>query len=123
MDLGTLIPIVITVIIHVIGIGIFLVWFAAGRPMSKQQFDLWWKDVHFFPAWVRNRKQKQLTRRQAVKLLPLSGAKRNGTQELFAIYPGIGHERAETNAHPSEQGLAGSTDVEPYNIASRKERQ
>jgi L-asparagine transporter-like permease len=62
MDLSTLIPIVITVIIHVIGIGIFLVWFAAGRPMSKQQFQRWWKDVQFLPAWVRNRKPERLTR-------------------------------------------------------------
>jgi hypothetical protein len=62
MDLGTLIPIVITVVIHVIWIGTFLVWFVAGRPMSKQQFQRWWKDIHFLPAWIRNRKGEQLTR-------------------------------------------------------------
>ena len=62
MDLGTLIPIVITVVIHLIGIGIFLVWFAAGRPMSRRQLQRWWKDVHFLPAWIRNPKREQLTR-------------------------------------------------------------
>ena len=66
MDLGTLIPIVITGVIHLIGIGIFLVWFATGRPMSKQQFQHWWKDVHFLPAWIRSRKREQLTRRGTV---------------------------------------------------------
>ena len=62
MDVWTLIPIVTTVIIHVIGIGIFLVWFAAGRPMSKRQFDVWWKEVRILPAWARNRKREQPTR-------------------------------------------------------------
>ena len=62
MDLGTLIPIVITAVIHLIGIGAFLIWFAAGRPISKQQLQRWWKDVHFFPAWTRNHKREQLTR-------------------------------------------------------------
>ena len=62
MDLVNLIPIVITIVIHLIGIGIFLVWFAAGRPMSKEQLQHWWNDIHFLPAWIRNRKREHLTR-------------------------------------------------------------
>ena len=62
MDLGTLILIAITVVIHLIGIGVFLFWFAIGRPMSKQQLEGWWRGVHFLPAWIRNHKREQFNR-------------------------------------------------------------
>ena len=63
MELGTIIAIVITVVVHLIGIGGFLVWFAAGFPLSIEQFQRWWNDVHFLPEWIRNQNRGQLTRK------------------------------------------------------------
>jgi hypothetical protein len=53
MDFATFTITVATVIIHALGIGGFLVWFAAGRPMSKRELQRWWKEVHFIPDWMR----------------------------------------------------------------------
>jgi hypothetical protein len=57
MDVATLLIIAATVVIHLIGIGLFLVWFAAGRPMSVEALRRWWKEVEFLPPWLRRRKK------------------------------------------------------------------
>ena len=57
MDIATLTAIVITVVIHLIGIGLFLVWFAAGRPMSRKALGAWWKNVHILPRWKESRRK------------------------------------------------------------------
>jgi L-asparagine transporter-like permease len=49
MDLQTFLMIAVTVVIHLIGIGLFIVWLAAGKPMSAQELKAWWKKVRFLP--------------------------------------------------------------------------
>jgi hypothetical protein len=50
MDPETFVIIATTVVIHLIGIGLFIVWLAAGKPMSVQALKTWWKNVHFLPG-------------------------------------------------------------------------
>ena len=59
MNLINLVPIIITVIVHLIGIGLFLVWFAIGKPMTKQQFQRQWERIHLVPARIRGWKRHQ----------------------------------------------------------------
>jgi L-asparagine transporter-like permease len=51
MDLPTFLIIATTVVIHLIGIGLFIVYLAAGKPTSVQQLKAWWKNVRFLPRW------------------------------------------------------------------------
>jgi hypothetical protein len=50
MDLETFLIIAATVVIHLIGIGLFLVWMAAGQPMSMQELKTWWEKLHILPG-------------------------------------------------------------------------
>lgn len=43
MSIATIIIIGITAGIHVIGLGLFFIWMAAGSPMSVVQFRKWLK--------------------------------------------------------------------------------
>jgi len=57
MNAATLMVIATTVMIHLIGISLFLVWMVAGRPMSVDQLRDWWKSVELIPAPFRYRKR------------------------------------------------------------------
>lgn len=46
MSTATVIIIVITAGIHVIGLGVFFVWMAAGSPMSVEKFKDWLNEQH-----------------------------------------------------------------------------
>lgn len=49
MDIETVLIIAFTVVIHLIGIGLFVVWLAAGKPMSVQEVKDRLKRVRFLP--------------------------------------------------------------------------
>jgi flagellar basal body-associated protein FliL len=57
MPSSTIIIIVITAAIHVIGLGVFFVWMAAGSPMSMEKFESWLNRQHL-PFWKRQPERK-----------------------------------------------------------------
>jgi hypothetical protein len=50
MNPETFLLIAATVVIHLIGIGLFLVWMAAGQPMSMHELKTWWKKLRILPG-------------------------------------------------------------------------
>jgi hypothetical protein len=60
--LQTFVVIAITVVIHLIGIGVFLVWFAAGRPISRKAFETRWRNVHLISRWKSMQEKKGVGR-------------------------------------------------------------
>jgi hypothetical protein len=41
---------IIAVAIHLIGIGLFFVWMAAGQPIPVQELKTWWTKVRILPV-------------------------------------------------------------------------
>ncbi len=49
MDIQTIFIIAVTVVVHAIGIGLFLVWLVLGKPMSAAEAKAKWRRTRILP--------------------------------------------------------------------------
>lgn len=53
MSTSAIVLLILTGGIHLIGIGLFLLWMAAGHPLSREQFREWIQAQAFLKRWHR----------------------------------------------------------------------
>ena len=52
MSIESMVIIGFTAAIHLVGIGAFIAWMAAGYPMSLDQLKAKWKQTRILPSWA-----------------------------------------------------------------------